>query len=69
MLTVKKLERLKTYKKLSKIQQKFLKKSNNIREINHCFTVINNIGYKKWSEQNGTYYLNKLIIKEIHNER
>lgn len=57
-----------SYKNLNKIQQKVVRKYNNVKEIQHALNVIENIGFEAWNKKFKTTYLNILIIKNICNE-
>jgi GTPase len=65
MIKITQLQQLDSYKKLTPIQQRIAVKYKNLKEIDHCISVINNIGHEKWLRQTNTWCINKKILSDI----
>ena len=57
------------YFHMTKAQKDLVRKKHNIDLIYHHLKVIENIGVEKWKQQSNPNYLNKLLIKELCNEK
>lgn len=53
------------YKGLSKIQQKVVRKRNNIKAIEGNLIAAKTQGLEYWLNNSNAYYVNKLITKEL----
>lgn len=54
------------YKKLTFIQKTFVKKSTNVKYINHSLNVIKNRGFEQWQKQSNPNRINFEIINELY---